>query len=80
MPWPLYPRERDTVPIVQEAAWASGSARTGAENLDPPGFDSPNRATRSESLYRLRYPVAAQLVEALRYKLEGRGFDSRWCH
>ena len=21
-----------------------------------------------------------QLVEALRYKLEGRGFDSRWCH
>jgi hypothetical protein len=21
----------------------------------------------------------AQLVEALRYKLEGRGFDSRWC-
>jgi len=22
----------------------------------------------------------AQLVEALRYKLEGRGFDSRWCH
>ena len=24
--------------------------------------------------------VVAQLVEALRYKLEGRGFDSRWCH
>jgi hypothetical protein len=22
----------------------------------------------------------AQLVEALRYKLEGRGFDSRWGH
>jgi len=22
----------------------------------------------------------AQLVEALRYKLEGRGFDSAWCH
>ena len=21
-----------------------------------------------------------QLVEALRYKPEGRGFDSRWCH
>jgi hypothetical protein len=26
-----------------------------------------------------RYAVA-QLVEALRYKPEGRGFDSRWCH
>jgi hypothetical protein len=22
----------------------------------------------------------AQLVEALRYKSEGHGFDSRWCH
>ena len=22
----------------------------------------------------------AQLVEALHYKLEGRGFDSLWCH
>ena len=24
--------------------------------------------------------AVAQLVEALRYKTEGRGFDSRWCH
>ena len=24
--------------------------------------------------------AVAQLVEALRYKAEGRGFDSRWCH
>ena len=24
--------------------------------------------------------LVAQLVEALRYKLEGRGFDSRWFH
>ena len=24
--------------------------------------------------------AVAQLVEALRYKLEGRGFVSRWCH
>jgi hypothetical protein len=23
--------------------------------------------------------LVAQLVEALRYKSEGRGFDSRWC-
>ena len=27
----------------------------------------------------LGYAVA-QLVEALRYKPKGRGFDSRWCH
>ena len=24
--------------------------------------------------------VVAQFVEALRYKPEGRGFDSLWCH
>jgi hypothetical protein len=24
--------------------------------------------------------AVAQLVEELLYKLEGRGFDSRWCH
>ena len=26
------------------------------------------------------WDVVAQLVEALRYKPEGRGFDSRWGH
>jgi hypothetical protein len=30
-------------------------------------------------LIYLGYAVA-QLVEALRYNLEGRGFDSRWSH
>ena len=25
-PWPLYPRERDAVPIVQEAGWAPSPA------------------------------------------------------
>jgi hypothetical protein len=28
----------------------------------------------------VRGHAVAQLVEALRYKPEGRGFDSRWCH
>jgi hypothetical protein len=32
-------------------------------------------------IYLLRYGYAVvQLVEALRYKPEGRGFDSRWSH
>ena len=30
-------------------------------------------------LHNTGHPVA-HLVEALRYKPEGRGFDSRWCH
>ena len=39
-PRPYFTPEKDTVPIVQEAGWAPGPVRTGAENLDPPpGFD-----------------------------------------
>jgi hypothetical protein len=34
--------------------------------------------------YKLHFPIVghavAQLVEAQRYKPEGRGFDSRWVH
>jgi len=50
-PRPLYPRERDPAPIVQEAGWDPGPARTGAEYLDPTRIRSPDRPARSESLY-----------------------------
>jgi len=30
---PLYPWEREPVPIVKEAGWAHGPVWTGAENL-----------------------------------------------
>ena len=41
--------------------------------------------TQTEQKYNvannsLRRRAVAQLVEALPYKPEGRGFDSRWCH
>jgi hypothetical protein len=37
-------------------------------------------AVADASYHLLWYKNAGtQLVEALRYKLEGRGFDSRWC-
>ena len=49
-PRPLYPRERDPVPIVQEAGWAAGPIWTGAENAPPPGFDP-----RSAKLVASRY-------------------------
>jgi hypothetical protein len=55
-PRPLYPRERDPVPIVQEAGWAPGPVWKGAKNLAPTGIRSPNHPVRIESLYRLRYP------------------------
>ena len=53
---PLFPRERDPVPIVQEAGWASGLVWTCAENVAPTGMRPSDRPARSESLYQLGYP------------------------
>jgi len=36
---PLYPRERDLVPILQEAGWAPRPVWTGAENIVSPEFN-----------------------------------------
>ena len=33
-----------------------------------------------DGIYVLWRHAVAQVVEALRYKPEGCGFDSRWCH
>jgi hypothetical protein len=54
---PLFTPWKDPVPIVQEAASAPGPVWTGAENLAPTGIRSPDRPTRSQSLYRLSYPA-----------------------
>jgi len=43
------------VRILQGAGWAPGPVWTGAENLAPTGIRSPDRAARSQSLYRLSY-------------------------
>jgi hypothetical protein len=53
-PAAIYPG-KDPVPIVQEAGWTPGPVWTGAENLAPTGFRSPDRPARSQSLYRLSY-------------------------
>ena len=46
---PLYPRERDQVPILRGAGWLSGAVWTAAENLAHPGIRSPDRQAGSES-------------------------------
>jgi len=51
------PRERDPVPIVQEAGWAPRRAWKVAENFAHIGIQSPGSTARSESLYRLIYPM-----------------------
>ena len=55
-PRPLYPGERIPVPIIQQAEWAPWPVWTSAENLAPPGIRPPDSPSRSESLYRPRYP------------------------
>jgi hypothetical protein len=63
-PRPVYPRERDPVPIVYQAGWAPVPVWTKAENLTPTGIRFPDAPARTESLYRLRCP--------------GPRFRSRW--
>jgi hypothetical protein len=38
------------------------------------------RQVRMKSVLAVMRGQLRELVEALRYKPEGRGFDSRWCH
>jgi len=61
MPWPIYPRERDLVPIVSEAGWAPGLVWTGTENLASTRIQSPDHPARSELLHHLHY--AAHLAQ-----------------
>jgi len=47
-PRPLYARERDKIPIVQEAGWAPGPVSTGKEKSHPyrdsiPGLSNPQQ-------------------------------------
>jgi hypothetical protein len=56
-PRPLFTPGKDSLPIVLEAGWAPGPVWAGAENLAPTGIRPPDRPARSQSLYRLRYPV-----------------------
>jgi len=48
----------------------------GEDAVMPPAF----RFRCVEGRISTGFPCVAQLVEALRYKPVGRGFDSRWCH
>ena len=56
------PPRKDPVPIVQEAGWAPGPVRTGAENLTYAGIRSLDHPVRSESLYRLSYPSPRDIL------------------
>ena len=65
-PWPLYPRERDQIPIVQEDGWAPGPVWTGGENLAPTAIRSQDRSACSQSLHHLLHRVSQEERTKLR--------------
>jgi len=65
-PRPLFTLGKDPVPIVQKAGWAPEPVCIGAENLVPTGIRSPDRLARSQSLYRLSYPVHTVTVRKVK--------------
>ena len=65
---PLFTPRKDPVPIVHKAGWAPGPVWTDAENLAPTGIRSPDRPSRSQSLYRLSYP--GQKIRGTQMKID----------
>ena len=43
-------------------------------------FERFSSVQKNKKFVSTRGHAVAHLVEALRYRPEGRGFDSRWCH
>jgi len=65
-PRPHFTPGKDTVPILQEAGWASGPVWTGGKSRSH--RDSiPDRPARSQSLYRLSYPAHPVARIAFKY-------------
>jgi hypothetical protein len=60
---------KDSVPIVQEAAWAPGPFWTGAENVALTRIRSPDRPVPSQSLYRLSYPARVLCRKEIRQQM-----------
>ena len=68
-PRPLYPRERNPVPIVYEDVWASEAVWTGAENLAPTEIRSPDHPVALPTTLS-RPSFFAQSTECFRQRFE----------
>ena len=63
----LYPRERNPVPIVQEAGWDPGPACTDAKNFAPTGISTTERPARNALLPKLCTWIV-QNLQIVQYK------------
>jgi hypothetical protein len=68
-PRPLYPRERDAVPVFYEVGLVFEFVWRGAKDFSPNGIRSPDRLPPSESPNRLRYPGPLIPIQKLINKL-----------
>jgi hypothetical protein len=59
---------KDLVPIVQEAGWAPGPVRTGAENLTPTRIQSLDHPACSESLHQLSVCASVYCLCPIHFK------------
>ena len=75
---PLFTPGKDPVPIVQEAGWAPGPVWTGAENLVRNGIRSPDRSSRSQSLYWLSCRAHHTLQNVHEMVCESKGRVGNW--
>ena len=55
-PWPLYPPGKTRYPLYRRLGRPQGRSGRVRKISPPTGIRSPDRAARSESLYRLNYP------------------------
>jgi len=68
MPLPLYPLDRDPIPIVKEAGWTSHPVWTGVENLSFTGVETPNHPSCRELLYQLQNSSPAPVILNVEHK------------
>ena len=61
--WPLYPIEREPVPLARKAGWANRPVWTGAYNLAPPGFESCT--TQPVARHYTDYSISADRLQIL---------------
>jgi hypothetical protein len=61
-PRPYFTPGKDPIPIVQEVGWAPDLVWTGGKSR-PTGIRSPDRPSRSQSLYRLSYPAHSPIKD-----------------
>ena len=77
-PWPLYPWERDPLPIVQRAGWTMEPASMSPENLASTGIRTADRPACSKSQYRPSSDSSWPSTECMKRKTEHCNFTLPW--